>query len=116
MSAPTAKSPAPGDAQEAAEALALLEALARAPAAAALVAAALEDQSDRGALRVGHYQLRDAVGEAATKLQALFEGAAARPSTPPRWPRLEELTLLCPDFAASRRSGPRPGAECAPWP
>ena len=44
MSAPTGKRTALGEAQEAAEALTLLDALARAPAAAALVVAALQDE------------------------------------------------------------------------
>jgi len=66
-----------------AEALTLLDALARAPAAAALVVAALE-QDDRKALRLAHPQLRDAVGEATTKLTIYFESLTdvARPPTP----------------------------------
>jgi hypothetical protein len=100
MSAPTAESPAPVDAQEAAEAPALLETLARTPAAAALVVAALEEADDRKALRLAHPQLRDAVGEATTKLRVNLYAAAAdaRPPPPRRWPRLEELTVLYPSL------------------
>ena len=83
----------------------LLDALARAPAAAALVFAALE-WADRRALRLAHPQLRDAVGEATTKLQAdLMDAAAARPLTPHHWPRLEELTVSWPDLAALEALG-----------
>ena len=70
MSAPTGASTAPGDTHEAAEALTLVDALARAPAAAALVVAALQDDRanawglkdnhDLKALRLVHTQLRDA--------------------------------------------------------
>ena len=90
------------DAQGGAEALTLLDTLARAPAAAVLVVAALKRAEDRKALRLAHMQLRDAVGEAATKLTvfARDSAAAARPPTPRRWPRLEELTLRRPDSAA----------------
>jgi hypothetical protein len=56
------------EAPEPAQGLTLLGALARAPAAAALVVAALDRLEDRRALRLAHPQLRDAVGEAATKL------------------------------------------------
>ena len=105
MSAPTGKSTAPAGAQEAAEAPTLLDALARAPAAAALVVAALQDdranrygfKENRNlkALRLAHTQLRDAVGEATTALKVDFEVAAdARLPTPARWPRLEELTFV----------------------
>ena len=97
MNAPSTERTAPGDAQEAAEAPTLLDALARAPAAAALVVAALERAEDRKALRLAHPQLRDAVGEATTKLKA--SATAARPPTPRRWPRLEELAFTWADLA-----------------
>ena len=101
MSAPTSTSTAPGDAQEAAEAPSLLDTLARAPAAAGLVVGALDEEDDRKALRLAHPQLRDAVGEATTTLEVDLRGAAAaRPPTPRRWPRLEELTIRGPDEAA----------------
>ena len=102
MSAPIGTSTAPGDAQEAAEALTVLDALARAPAAAALVVAALERAEDRKALRLAHAELRDAVGEATTKLTVYVRcpfAAAARPPTPLRWPRLEALTVSWSDLA-----------------
>jgi hypothetical protein len=78
----------------------LLAALARVPAAAALVAAL--GSEDRKALRLVHTQLRDAVGEATTKLEVTAQGgaAAARPPAPRCWPRLEELTVTRPDPAA----------------
>ena len=82
----------------------LLDALARAPAAAALVVAALEQAEDRKALRLTHPQLRDAVGEATTKLGAGLP-AAARPPTSQRWPRLEELTVDRPDLATIEALG-----------
>ena len=117
MSAPTGASNAPAAAHTAAEALSLLDALARAPAAAALVIAALE-RADRKALRLAHPQLRNAVGEATTKLKVLspvparpptvYSAVPARPPTPRRWPRLEELTFSRgPDAAAfeALRSG-----------
>ena len=85
---------------EPAEALTLLDALARAPAAAPLFAA-IDQLEDRKALRLVHAQLRDAVGEATTKLKVdLRVAAAARPPTARRWPRLEELTVRSPDSAA----------------
>ena len=91
---------------EPAEALTLLDALARAPAAAALVVAALERAEDRKALRLVHPQLRDAVGEATTKLEVRFDAdAATRPPTARRWPRLEELRLDTPDLAAIEALG-----------
>ena len=89
----------------------LLDALARAPAAAALVVAALDQLEDRKALRLAHPQLRDAVGEATTKLEVDdpwgpsgtdsgndsddfdVAAAAARPPTARRWPRLEDLEI-----------------------
>ena len=89
----------------AAEAPTLLDALARAPAAAALVVAALEEQDDRKALRLAHPQLRDAVDEAATKLTVSLTRATARPPMARRWPRLEELTLRRPDSAALEALG-----------
>ena len=98
MSAPTDTSAAPGAAQGRAEALTLLDALARAPAAAALVVAAL-GEADRKALRLVHFQLCAAVGEATTKLEIITPGGA-RPPTARRWPRLEELTFTLPDLAA----------------
>ena len=76
----------------------LLDALAHAPAAAELVVAALKRAKDRKALRLAHPQLRDAVGEATTKLVA-NERAPWRLLTPARWPRLEELTLTDPGLA-----------------
>jgi hypothetical protein len=109
MSAPTAKSTASGDAQEAAEAITILDALARALAAAALVVAALDRLEDRRALRLVCTQLRDAVGEATTKLEVRFEAAAvfeaARPPTPARWPRLEALTVMHPDAGIGYAQG-----------
>ena len=93
-------------ARAAAEALTLLDALARAPAAAALVVAALNTQ-ERKALRLVHTQLRDAVGEATTKLEVIAhgEGGAARPPTPAHWPRLKELRVSGPDSAALEALG-----------
>ena len=78
----------------AAEAPTLLDTLARAPAAAALVVAGL-DILDRRALQLVHSQLRDAVGEATTVLQAYYRRGAPRlsPPTPRRWPRLEALRM-----------------------
>jgi hypothetical protein len=76
-----------GDAHEGAEAPALLDTLARVPAAAALVLAEL-DYEDRQSLRLAHPQLRDAVGEAMTTLEADFWVVDARPPTASRWPRL----------------------------
>jgi hypothetical protein len=109
MSAPTSPSAAPRDAPETAEAPTLLDALARAPAAAALVVAALERAEDRKALRLAHPQLRDAVGEAATKLKADFQiPNAARPPTARRWPRLEELRMYGPPLAAIEALGADP--------
>jgi hypothetical protein len=87
----------------------LLDALARAPAAAALVVAALEEAEDRKALRLAHSELSDVVDEATTVLIADFEvAAAARPPTPRRWPRLEELTLSDPNLAAFEALGAEP--------
>ena len=88
----------------AAEALTLLAALARAPAAAALVVRALERAEDRKARRLVHSQLRDAVGEATTQLRVIVHGGA-RPPSAPRWPRLEELTMRFPDSAALEALG-----------
>ena len=83
----------------------LLSALARAPAAAALVVAAL-GEADRRALRLAHSELRDAVGEATTKLEAVIHGAAAaRPPLARRWPRLRELVICDPDLAALEALG-----------
>jgi hypothetical protein len=92
---------------EAAEAPTFLDALARAPAAAAAVVRALTEAGDRKALRLAHSQLRDAVGAATTTLEMIVrEGAAApRPPMPRRWPRLEELTLRRPDSAALEALG-----------
>jgi hypothetical protein len=79
--------PATRSREAAAEAPTLLDALARAPAAAALVAAALGAE-DRRALRLAHPQLRDAVDESTTRLTVTMgEGAAPLP-TARRWPRL----------------------------
>ena len=72
------------------EALTLLDAFARAPAAAALVVAAL-GQEDRKALRLAHSQLRDAVGEETVGLEVRL--GEARPPTARRWPRLRALTF-----------------------
>jgi hypothetical protein len=86
----------------------LLDALARAPAAAALVVGALERAADRCALRLAHPQLRDAVGDATTKLDTTFcaiDGSALRPPTARRWPRLEELRIWNADAAVSERLG-----------
>ena len=88
----------------------LLEALARVPAAAALVVAAL-GKKDRAALRLAHTQLRDAVGEATTQLSANLVRAdrlaafLARPPTPRRWPRLEKLALTNLNLAALEALG-----------
>jgi hypothetical protein len=110
MSAPTGASAAPADAQEAAEALTLLDTLARAPVAADLIVAALGPPEmghlDRKTVRLVHPLLRDAVGEATTRL--LFHlgfGAPARPPTPRRWPRFEELHFCSPDAAALEALG-----------
>ena len=102
MRALSTESTPPGDAQEAAEAPTLLDTLARAPAAAALVVGALDQLDDCKALRLAHPQLRDAVGEATTTLEVIAPGgaAAARPPTPRRWPRLEQLIMSGPDSAA----------------
>ena len=94
-------------ARAAAEAPSLLDALARTPVAAALVVGALGLQ-DRRALRLVCTQLRDAVGEATTKLEADLrpwgEGAA-RPPTPQRWPRLKELKIVGPNLVALEALG-----------
>jgi hypothetical protein len=91
---------------EPAAAPSLLDALARAPAAAALVVAALDRLEDRKALRLAHPQLRDAVGEATRKLNVdLRVAAAPRPPTPRLWPRLEQLTILGPNAAALEALG-----------
>ena len=82
----------------------LLDALARAPAAAALVVAALEEADDRKALRLVHTQLRDVVGEVTWKLEADLR-VAARPPTARRWPRLEELAISYPNLAATKALG-----------
>ena len=90
----------------AAQAPALLDALARAPAAAALVVAALDQLEDRKALRLVHTQLQDAVGEATTTLEVDFAVPdPARTPTPRRWPRLEALTMRGPDLAALEALG-----------
>ena len=87
--------------QESAEALTLLDALARAPAAAALVVAALDQLEDRQALRLAHSQLRDLIGEETTGLEVdLRVVAPARPPTPRRFPRLERLAMWGPAAAA----------------
>ena len=91
-----------------AEAPTLLDTLARAPAAAALVVAALDQLDDRRALRLVHPQLRAAVGDATTKLEVIVRQgghAAARSPTPRRWPRLEELTVPDPNLAALEALG-----------
>ena len=94
-------------AQRAEPAPTLLDALARAPAAAALVVAAL-NRNDRRALRLAHTQLRDAVGEATTKLELETRFNAAGPARPPtarRWPRLEQLIMHDPDVEAFKALG-----------
>ena len=90
-------------ARTAAEAPTLLDALARAPAAAALVIGAL-GQKDRGALRLVHTQLQDAVGEVVTKLSGVLY-VRVRPPTARRWPRLKELSLSRPSLAALEALG-----------
>jgi hypothetical protein len=102
---PASTTAAPSGAHGAAEALTLLDALARAPAAAALVVGALERDEDRKALRLAHPQLRDAVGEATTKLAAHLRPAAPRPPTARRWPRLEDLTICALDLATMEALG-----------
>ena len=84
----------------------LLDALARAPAAAALVVAAL-GQKDRKALRLACTQLRDAVGEATTKLTTLeiLGRPSTRPPTARSWPQLEELTMRNPNLPALEALG-----------
>jgi hypothetical protein len=71
MSGPTAKNTASGDTQAAAEALTLLDALARLPAAAAHWSALRTAW-----LRLAHPQMRDAVSEATTELLAFPTHAA----------------------------------------
>ena len=88
----------------AAGALTLLDTLAHAPAAAALVVQALERAKDRKELRLAHPQLRDAVREATTKLIAK-QRVSWRLLTPARWPRLEDLTLTNPNLAALKALG-----------
>ena len=89
---------------EAAGAPSLLDVLGRAPAAAALVVGALSSE-ERQALRLVCTQTRDAVGEATTKIvmrlyvPAAAAAAAARPPASRRWPRLEELMILCTSSA-----------------
>jgi hypothetical protein len=111
-------------AHEAAEAPTLPDALVHAPAAAAPVVAAPR-KLDRKMLRLAHTQLRDAVGEATTKLEARpcehHRAPAAppcgvcarspytigaRPPTPRRWPRLEKLALMRPGVTALEALGP----------
>ena len=84
--------------------LTLLDTLAHAPVAAALVVQALKRAKDRKALRLAHPQLRDAVGEATTKLLAK-RSVPWRLLTPARWPRLKELTLSRPGLAALEALG-----------
>jgi hypothetical protein len=93
-------------ARAAAEAPALLGALARAPAAAALVGAALERAEDREARRLAHPQPRDAVDQATTKPNVdLRVAIAARPPTPARWPRLKAHVVRNPGLAALEALG-----------
>ena len=103
-SAPTAMSTASGDAHEGAEAPTLLDTLARVPAVVALVMAAL-DYEGRRALRLVHPQLRDAVGEAATKLCTDCMEDGERTPTSLRWPRLEELFIARPTLTALEALG-----------
>jgi hypothetical protein len=91
-----------------AEEFTLLDALSRAPAAAALVVAAL-GEADRKALRLAHSQLRDAAGEATTEL-AWWPEATARPPSQERGPRLEALKI-CPNSAALSARGAGPLAQ-----
>ena len=107
MSAPTVEIAPHGGKVEETEPLTLLNALARAPAAAALVVGALKRSEDRKALRLVHSQLRGAVGEATVKLKADLKKISdnpdrqvARPPTARRWPRLEELRMDGLDAAA----------------
>ena len=83
MGAATSTSNAPA----AAEAPTLLDTLARAPAAAALVVGALEEVDDREALRLACTQMRDAVGEAETKLGIIRHSAAPADAAPLAAPR-----------------------------
>jgi hypothetical protein len=80
----------------AAEAPTLLDALARAPAAAALVVGAL-GRADRQALRLAHPQLPDAVYGEKTWLPLDFLPHAfkyvGRALTARQWPRIEKVTL-----------------------
>ena len=90
----------------AAEAPTLLDTLARAPGAAALVVAAL-GKEDRGALRLAHRQLRDAVDEVTNRLWAILCTAdAARPPTALRWPLLKRLAVYNADSAGIQALGP----------
>jgi hypothetical protein len=105
----------------AAEAPTLLDTLARAPAAAALVGTAL-GLADRRALRLAHPQLRDAIGEATKVLDAdLRAPGAPRPPTARRWPRLRVLRVIAPGARGARGLGrparppPRPPGPRAPW-
>ena len=92
----------------AAEALTLLDALARAPAAAALVAHALERPEDRKALRLSCSQLRDAADEATTKMRLVLPDAASArllTAAPQRWPCLRELSIFGADLAVFEALG-----------
>ncbi len=90
----------------AAEAPTLLDALARVPAAAALVVAALDELEDRKAQRLVNSHLRDAIDEATTKLAADCEDPGpVRLPTPRRLPRIEELTVTRPDSAVLKALG-----------
>jgi hypothetical protein len=113
--------PLPRDVAAAAEAPpALLDALARAPVAAALVVAAL-DRLDRGALRLAHTQLRDAVGEVRTisvpdlaALEALASEAwPARSPWRPGWSGLSALRLKQPFLKARALDAPAARALAA---
>jgi hypothetical protein len=99
----------------------LLEVIARAPGAAALIVEALRP-ADRKALRLEHSSLRDAVDEATKKLTVTLQieaataadaadAADARPPTALRWPRLESLTLAGRLWMASDLDALGP----APW-
>ena len=88
----------------------LLDVVARAPGAAALIVVALGPK-ERKALRLAHSSLLNAVAEATKKLTVTLQiesataaaaaGAAARPPTALRWPRLESLTLAGRLWSAS---------------
>jgi hypothetical protein len=90
----------------AAEGPTLLETLAHAPAAVALVVCALERPEDRKVLRLSCSQLRDAADKATTKMRLVLPDAApARLLTPQRWPCLRELSIFGADLAVLEALG-----------